>query len=299
MNKLLNTQFDEILTQIKNAKQKAYQQINSNLVMLYWNVGKYISRKIVSEQWGKSIIEDLSKYILENNPNIKGFSARNIRTMKQFYETYSYIGEKLPTLLAKTGWSNNRRIMSLKTPEERDFYLNLCSQKKYSARELEHLINTSTFERTLLGDKNLSDAVTQLPQKTTGIFKDSYIFDFLDIPVPHKEKKLQQALVSQLKDFILELGCGFSFIGQEYRLQVGNDAFFIDLLFFHRDLQCLIAFELKTTKFKPEHLGKLEFYLEALDRDVKLQHENPSIGVFNPKKYKYLDEKYQKNQLFG
>lgn len=118
-----------------------------------------------------------------------------------------------------------------------------------------------------------------LPQAVTGVFKDSYVFEFLDLPTPHQEKDLQQSLISSLKDFILELGVGFSFVGQEYRLQVGNDDFLIDLLFFHRQLQCLVAFELKTTKFKPEHIGQLEFYLEALDRDVKLPHENPSIGV--------------------
>ena len=275
MNKLLNTQFGEVLTQIKNARQKAYQQINSNLIELYWNIGKYVSKQVETANWGKSIIIDLANFITQNDKEIKGFTARNIWRMKQFYETY----KKLPPPGAQLSWTHYRRIISLKTLEEREFYLKLCSKKQYRVRELERLIKTSTFERMLLGDKNLSDAVTQLPQNTTGIFKDSYIFDFLDIPVPHKEKDLQQALVSQLKDFILELGIGFSFIGQEYRLQVGNDDFFIDLLFFHRDLQCLIAFELKTKKFKPEHLGKLEFYLEALDRDVKLQHENPSIGV--------------------
>ncbi len=277
MNKDLKpvNQFSEILNKIKNAQKKVYKQINNSLIKLYWEVGKYVSKKVKNENWGKSVVEDLATFIQKNEPGIKGFSARNIWRMKQFHETYP----KLSTPWTVLSWSNHRRIMALKTAEEREFYLKLCAQKKYSFRELERLIKTSTFERTLLGDKNLSDAVTQLPQNTTGIFKDSYIFDFLDIPIPHKEKDLQQALVSQLKDFILELGIGFSFIGQEYRLQVGNDDFFIDLLFFHRDLQCLIAFELKTSKFKPEHLGKLEFYLEALDRDVKLQHENPSIGV--------------------
>jgi len=271
--------FSFVLSTIKHAQKKVYKQVNKALLELYWQVGKYVSEKVTSEQWGKSIIEDLSKYILENEPNIKGFSARNIWTMKQFYETYSYLGEKLPTLLAEIGWSHNRRIMSLKTPEEREFYLKLCAENNYSFRELERLINTGTFERTMLANEKMPKVVKQLPQNVENIFKDSYIFDFLDLPVPHSEKDLQTALVSSLKDFILELGKGFSFIGQEYRVQVGNDDFYIDLLFFHRQLQCLVALELKTEKFKPEHLGQLEFYLEALDRDVKLPNENPSIGI--------------------
>ncbi len=157
--------------------------------------------------------------------------------------------------------------------------MKICVQNKYSVRDLERLINTGTFERTMLADKKMSQAVKELPQKTEGIFKDSYVFEFLDLPHPHKEKDLQKALLHSLKDFILELGTDFCFVGEEYRLQVGNDDFFIDLLFFHRQLQCLVAMELKTEKFKPAHLGQLEFYLEALDRDVKQEQENPSIGV--------------------
>jgi predicted nuclease of restriction endonuclease-like (RecB) superfamily len=146
-------------------------------------------------------------------------------------------------------------------------------------RELEKLINTGTYERTILANKKMPEALKQLPQRTDNIFKDTYVLDFLNLPTPYKEKDLQTALIKSLKDFILELGKGFSFVGEEYRLQVGNDDFYIDLLFFHRELQCLVAFELKTEKFKPEHIGQLEFYLEALDRDVKMPHENPSIGV--------------------
>lgn len=274
----LETQFNEVLIQIQQAKLKAYQQVNTTLVELYWNIGKYVLEQVANKSWGKSVVEKLATFIKSKDPNIKGFSARNIWTMKQFYEIYQH-NEKLPSLVAELSWTHNRRIMSLKTAEEREFYLLLCSQKKYSIRELERLINSGTFERTMLADQKLSETVKQMPQPVEGVFKDSYVFDFLDLPVPHKEKELQQALVSSLKDFILELGIGFTFIGQEYRLQVGTDDFYIDLLFFHRQLQCLVAFELKTKKFKPAHLGQLEFYLEALDQDVKLSHENPSIGI--------------------
>jgi predicted nuclease of restriction endonuclease-like (RecB) superfamily len=274
----LNTQFNEVLAQILQARKKAFQQVNVALIELHWNVGKFISEQVNKNQWGKGIVSDLANFIAIQDTDIKGFSARNLWRMKQFYETYQQ-HQKLPTLWTELSWSHHRRIMSLKTAEEREFYLRLCGQQKYSVRELERLIHSSTFERTTLANQKLSTTVKQLPQQVTGVFKDSYVFEFLDLPVPHQEKDLQQALISSLKDFILELGSGFSFVGQEYRLQVGNDDFFIDLLFFHRQLQCLVVFELKTTKFKPEHLGQLEFYLEALDRDVKLFHENPSIGV--------------------
>lgn len=280
-NTLTNTnekQFAEILNQIQTAKQRAYQQTNTLLVELYWNIGKYVSQQAKVASWGKSTVEQLAAFIEYNEANTKGFTARNIWRMKQFYEIYAD-SPKLSSLGAELSWTHNRRIMTLKTTEEREFYLTLCNQKKYSARELERLIKTGTFERTMLADTKLATVKRELPRSIDGVFKDSYVFEFLDLPIPHKEKDLQQALVASLKDFILELGVGFTYLGQEYRLQVGNDDFSIDLLFFHRKLQCLVAFELKNRKFKPADLGQLEFYLEALDKDVKLSHENPSIGV--------------------
>lgn len=271
-------QFLEILNQIQTAKQRAFQQVNETLVQLYWNIGKYISEQVENSHWGKGVVLELASYIQAKAPDLKGFSDKNLWRMKQFYEVYGD-NHKLSTLWRVLPWSHNRRIMTLKMAEEREFYLLLCSQKKYSFRELERLIQSGTFERTMLANQNYSAAVTALPQATDGIFKDSYVFEFLDLPAPYQEKDLQKALVQALKGFILELGVGFTFVGQEYRLQVGNDDFAIDLLFFHRQLQCMVAFELKNRKFKPTDLGQLEFYLEALDQDVKLAHENPSIGV--------------------
>jgi len=271
-------QFGKVLQQIQQAKHHAFQQLNKTLVQLYWNIGHYVSIKVEQDHWGKSTVQQLADFIQQNEPNIKGFTASNLWRMKQFYDIYQ-LDEKLATLWRELSWSHNRRIMTLKTTEERAFYLHLCQQKKYSVRELERLINSGTFERSLLANQKLSSVVTELPQTVEGVFKDSYVFEFLDLPIPHKEKELQHALIASLKEFILELGVGFSFVGQEYRLQIGVDDFFIDLLFFHRQLQCLVAFELKTKKFKPADLGQLEFYLEALDQNVKLPHENPSIGV--------------------
>jgi predicted nuclease of restriction endonuclease-like (RecB) superfamily len=166
-----------------------------------------------------------------------------------------------------------------KTNEEREFYLKLTKQENYSFRELDRQISASQFERTMIANSKLSTALRETRLNITNTFKDSYVFDFLNLPNPHSESDLQHGLIRQMKDFVLELGKDFLFIGEEYKLQVGNSDFYIDLLFYHRGLQCLVAFELKADKFRPDHLGQLNFYLEALDRDVKRPNENPSIGV--------------------
>ena len=157
--------------------------------------------------------------------------------------------------------------------------MKLAKQENYSFRELERQISASLFERTMIGNSNISTTLRESNHDLSNTFKDSYVFEFLNLPEPHSESELQRGLVRQMKNFILELGKDFLFIGEEYRLQVGNSDFYIDLLLYHRGLQCLVAFELKADKFKPDHLGQLNFYLEALDRDVKKQKENPSIGV--------------------
>ena len=160
-----------------------------------------------------------------------------------------------------------------------EFYLKYVKQENYSKRELDRQISSSLFERTIIGNSKLSPLVRESNKDISNTFKDSYVFEFLNLPEPHSESDLQRGLVRQMKNFILELGKDFLFIGEEYKLQVGNGDFYIDLLFYHRGLQCLVAFELKADKFKPDHLGQLNFYLEALDRDVKKPNENPSIGV--------------------
>lgn len=274
-----NNSFNEILALIQKAKQKVYKQANIAVMEHYWDLGRYITNKTTKENWGKGVVKNLAEYIKKEDPTLKGYSDKNLWRMKQFYQTYNE-NEKLSTLWRQLNWSNNRTIFSrCKTEEEQEFYLNFTLKEGWGNRELERQISSSLFERVLLADNNLSDVMKSLPQRTESTFRDSYVFEFLDIPKKHSEKNLQQALVRSLKDFILELGRGFTFMGQEYRLQVGMEDFFIDLLFYHRDLQCLVAFELKIDKFRPSHLGQLEFYLEALDRDVKKEHENPSIGV--------------------
>lgn len=275
----MDNRFTDIIQLIKQSRTNAIKAVNAELINLYWNIGEHISKKIEQSEWGDSVVTELASFIQTQEPEIKGFSDKNIWRMKQFYENYKDF-PKLSTLLREISWSHNLAIFSrCKTVEEREFYLKLAKQENYSFRELERQISASLFERTMIGNSKLSTALRESNHDLTNTFKDRYIFEFLNLPEPHSESDLQRGLVRQMKNFILELGKDFLFIGEEYKLQVGNSDFYIDLLFYHRGLQCLVAFELKTDKFKPDHLGQLNFYLEALDRDVRKPNENPSIGV--------------------
>ena len=277
--KLSHQDFTPILEHIKTSKQKIYATINSSLIELYWNIGQTISQKVQNASWGKGVVKELATFIAQTEPELKGFSDKNLWRMKQFYETYSG-DEKLSPLVRELTWTNNTLIFSrCKTSEEREFYLLLATKERYSKRELDRQIDASLFERTMIGNTKLSAVLREMHPNIENTFKDSYVLEFLGLPQKHSESTLQKSLIAQMKQFILELGGDFIFVGEEYRLQVGNRDFYIDLLFFHRELAALVAFELKIGKFEPEHLGQLNFYLEALDRDVKKTHENPSIGV--------------------
>jgi predicted nuclease of restriction endonuclease-like (RecB) superfamily len=275
----MDNRFTDIIQLIKQSRTNAIKAVNAELINLYWNIGEHISKKIELSEWGDSVVIELANFIQTQEPEIKGFSDKNIWRMKQFYENYKDF-PKLSTLLREISWSHNLAIFSrCKTVEEREFYLKLAKQENYSFRELERQISASLFERTMIGNSKLSKALRKSNHDLTNTFKDRYVFEFLNLPEPHNESDLQRGLVRQMKNFILELGKDFLFIGEEYKLQVGNSDFYIDLLFYHRGLQCLVAFELKADKFKPDNLGQLNFYLEALDRDVRKPNENPSIGV--------------------
>jgi predicted nuclease of restriction endonuclease-like (RecB) superfamily len=275
----MDNRFTDIIQLIKESRSNAIKAVNAELINLYWNIGEYISKKIDQSEWGDSVVAELANFIQTHEPEIKGFSDKNIWRMKQFYETYKNF-PKLSPLVREISWTNNLLIFSRsKTIEEMEFYLKIAKQENYSKRELDRQISAGFFERTMIGNSKLAPAVRESKNDLSATFKDSYVFEFLNLPETHSESDLQRGLVRQMKNFILELGKDFLFIGEEYKLQVGNNDFYIDLLFYHRGLQCLVAFELKADKFKPDHLGQLNFYLEALDRDVKKQNENPSIGV--------------------
>ena len=271
--------FTQILSLIRGGKQRFFKQANSVLMQTYWEVGAYLSQKISVESWGKGVIASLARWLALQGEDSKGFSASNLWRMKQFYELYAE-NKKLAPLVRELPWTHNLIIMGrCKSIEERFFYLKSCIHSGWSKRILESQIASSAFERTVLADLKLAPAVREFPVDVTGIFKDSYLVDFANLPEQHIEKDLQSALVANLREFLLELGDGFAYIGEKVRVQVGKKDFELDLLFFHRDLQCMVAFELKTGDFEPAHLGQLAFYLEALDRQQKRPQENPTIGV--------------------
>ena len=275
-----NEQFAEVVSMIQHTRNEVVRLANTSLIDLYWRVGRYISGKISVSEWGDGVVKQLADYIEKNSPEIKGFSDKNLWRMKQFYETYKNADEKLSALLRQISWTNNLTIMSRsKSIEERLFYLQLCVHDRLSTRQLERQINSALYERNAVGNIKLSPVMREIVPQAEQIFRDQYVMEFIGGKEYEHENSMKAALVKQMKRFILELGKDFLFIDEEYRLQVGNSDFRIDLLFYHRELQCLVAFELKMEKFKPEHLGQLNFYLEALDRDVRKPKENPSIGI--------------------
>ena len=271
--------FAEITQLIESARQRAYQAVNTALIDLYWQVGAYLSAKIEAAEWGVGVVDQLAQHLASTQPGLKGFTRANLFRMRQFYEAYQ-AQQKVAPLVRLLPWTHNLIILSRsKRPEEREFYLKMAAQEKWSKRELERQFDTALFERVVLSPAKVSPLVTQTHPNAASVFKDSYLVEFLDLPTAHLESDLQRGLLVQLRQFLLELGRDFCFVGSEYPLQVGKQDFALDLLFFHRGLNCLVAIELKTTRFSPEHLGQLNFYLEALDRDHKKPHENPAIGL--------------------
>lgn len=270
-------QFSEILSIIDNARYRALKAVNAELIQMYWDVGQYLSSLCAEANFGDKVIDEIAAYIAEVNPQIKGFNRRGLYRMKQFYETYKD-DEFVTPLVTQISWTNHLLIMSgSKSTEERHFYMELCVKNRYSKRELERQMDSAYYERYMLSAKKpLPETV---PQSVRGSILDSYVLEFLDLPEQYSERNLKRAILENLKQFILEFGKDFSFIGEEYRVQVGGQDFYIDLLFYNRALSCLVPVELKIGKFKPEHIGQINFYLEALDRDVKKASENPSVGV--------------------
>ena len=269
--------FSSIISIIEAAKQRAMKAVNAELINMYWEVGKYLSSLVENSSFGDKVIDEVAAYIAESNPTIKGFNRRGLYRMKQFYETYK--DDKIVTpLVTQISWTNHLLIMSgSKSAEERRFYIELCIKNNYSKRELERQIDSAYYQRYMFSTKKqLPESV---PNTVRGNILDSYVLEFLNLPEQYSENNLKKAIIVNLKNFILEFGKDFTFIGEEYRVQVGGQDFYIDLLFYNRALSCLVPIELKIGKFKPEHIGQINFYLEALDRDVKKPNENPSVGV--------------------
>lgn len=271
--------FSELSLLIAERKTRVLRLVNTELIDLYWEIGKVISRKVEDAVWGKSTVQSLADHLKSEHPGLIGFSASNLWRMRQFYETYR-AQPILAPLLRELSWSSNLLIIGRsQSEEEREFYLRLAIQENWSRRTLQRQIDTALFERKILTPAKLAPAVREIYTEAENTFKDSYLVDFLNLPASHSESDLHQGLLRHLSTFLSELGRDFCFIGSQHPLQVGNQDFAIDLLFYHRELNALVAIELKVGRFEPAHLGQLNFYLEALDRDVRKKHENPSIGL--------------------
>lgn len=262
---------------IENSRNSALRKVNEELIKMYWGVGEYLSKESQDAAFGDSYIDSIVKEIQDAFPGIKGFNRRGLYRMKQFYETY-VDDEFVSALLTQISWTNHLAIMSkAKTMEERHFYIALCVKQSYSSRELERQIDSGYYERYMLSkQKILPKPLTELKENP---FLDSYVIEFLNLPQNFRETDLRRGVIRNIKDFILEVGKDFTYIDEEYRVEVGGEDFRIDLLFYHRGLQCLVAIELKIGKFKPEYISKMDFYLEALDRQKKKENENPSVGM--------------------
>jgi len=306
--------FIELEKLIIQSKQQVWHKMNYEQIFLYWYVGKYVSAKLTSAQWGQSVVDTCSFFLKKRNPQLKGFDRRAIYRMVQFYDTYSipeFVAALQPQIaedkeqqfvaalqpqynsvssestdnifidfLAQLSWSAHLEILSgCSTLKERVFYMLLSIKEKLNYRELGRQIKTGVYERTLSGNQKLSTKLKETHPQIINILKDRYMIDYLHLHDAHTENDIKKGLLAKMKNFILDLGKDFLFVDQEYRLQVGLSDFYVDLLFYHRSLRCFVAIELKAKKFIPEYLGKLEFYLEALDRDVRYKDENPSIGI--------------------
>lgn len=262
---------------IEASRQNALKKVNEELILMYWQIGEFLSKEAENASYGDSYVDEIAKEISEAFPGIKGFNRRGLYRMRQFYETYKDNSIVSP-LVTQLSWTNHLLILSsCKSDEEREFYIKLCIKENYSKRQLERQMDSGYYERYMLStEKLMPESVRNLNENP---FLDSYVLEFLDLPDKYYESDLRKAIIRNLRDFILELGKDFTFVDEEYKIQVGGEDFRIDLLFYHRGLQCLVAIELKIGKFKPEYISKLDFYLEALNRQVKKENENPSVGV--------------------
>lgn len=279
---MLDIDFNQIVNMIENRRSKAYKKVNEEMVLLYLDIGKFLYDLKSNSGYGDKIVVKAAEFMKSNYPQLRGFTKRNLERMIQFYSTYKE-DEIATPLVTQLSWTNNLLILSgAKTKEERYFYLKLAIKNNYSKRELDRQITSSYYERFILSEgkqlPTIKKTVDEDDYPNTRLL-DTYSLEFLDLPNEYNEMDLKKSIIRNLKDFILEIGNDFTYIGDEYKVQIGNHDFFIDLLFYNRELSCLVAFELKLGEFKAEYLGKMNLYLEALDRNVKKDYENPSVGI--------------------
>jgi len=284
-----------IKTQIKNSQQKALLAVNKELLLLYWNIGNVILIYQDKEGWGAKIIDNISKEVKDEFPDLKGFSPRNLKYMRKFAEEYKEI-EFVQEALAQITWYHNITLIEkVKDKDKRIWYVNKIMENGWSRNTLVHQIESNLFER-----QNIEIKTTNFMEKleapnnklAVDALKDPYIFDFITMTEEMNERDIEKQLVKKVTKLLLELGSGFAFIGNQYKLQVGGDDYYLDLLFYNLKLRCYVVIELKTGKFKPEYAGKLNFYLSAVDDILKTEVDNPSIGIILCKEKNRLVAEY-------
>lgn len=271
---------NQIIDRIQTAKEKTLRSVNKKLLGLYWDIGKHIVLSQNKEGWGQSIVEKLAKDLQVRFPGIRGYSSRNLWNMRNYYLTYES-NEKLQRLSAEISWSHNCIIMTkCKEQLEREFYLKMSRQFDWSMYRLQDEILSQTYEKTMLNQTNFKKTLPKKNKHQAMLsVKDEYCFDFLDLAEEYSEKEFELAVLSKVGPFLREMGGMFTFVGNQYRLEVSDHDFFIDLLLYHRNLKCLVALELKKGEFLPEYAGKMQFYLSALNEKARLEGENPAIGI--------------------
>ena len=308
-------EFQHVLDIISGRRARASQAVNDEVLFCAWEVGGFVSHRIKDGVWGSKTVTELSEYLRTQNPTLRGYGRRNIYNMISLYDTYSSLAfreyaerfqlnqvkkqivqfetaqteedpivqfetAQIPSFLNLTTFTNHIEILNrCKTVEERVFYIMYAYKERLNIKELRRSIKTDAFSSLAVGKHVVSKGMATIYPRSPVLFKDELFVDFLGLPKKHSEKRLRTGLIDHMKSFILELGKDFIYIDTEFPVNVGGSIFKIDLLFFHRSLQCLVAVELKANDFEPKDIGQLEFYLEALDRDVKRSNENPSIGI--------------------
>ena len=293
----------EIKSKILSSQYEALKAVNKELINLYWDIGKDIVEKQEKFGWGKAIVQNLSNELQKEYIGIKGFSERNLWNMRNFYLEYKD-NSKLQTLSAQIGWSHNIAIFQqCKDNLEREFYIKMVIKFGWTYRVLEHQIENQSYEKFLLNQTNFDNTIVEkYKDQAVLAVKDEYNFDFLSLSEKYDEKELELGLINRIREFLAQMGTDFTFVGNQYRLEIDDEEYFIDLLLYHRRLKSLIAIELKIGKFKPEYAGKMNFYLSALNDKVKLEDENPSIGIIICKDKKRTTVEYalkDSNQSIG
>ncbi len=270
----------EVKERIRSAQYAALKVVNKELIGLYWDIGRLIVGRQSGASWGKSVVQRLAGDLQTEFPGIRGFSAQNLWYMRQVYLVY-HDHPKLQPLVGEISWAKHLVILGkCEDLLQREFYIRMTRKFGWTKAVLVHQIENQSYEKTLLNQTNFDQAVPpRLRAQAKLAVKDEYTFDFLELGEEHEERELEHAIVHRVERFLIEMGGLFTFVGRQFRLEVGGQEYFVDLLLYHRRLRCLVALELKAAEFAPEHVGKMQFYLAALDDLVRVPGENPSIGI--------------------